>query len=93
MKLKFILSDGKIKISNDFYVETENLDAALDDFFEEFLGGSDNQPEEMFWNAKIESDEDNIIVKWLDDPKNPQETINAVGDWFGQKIDDYVNWT
>lgn len=42
MKLKFIFPDGTIKISNDFYVESENQDAILEDFFVEVIQNQKN---------------------------------------------------
>ncbi len=90
MRLKFIFPDGTTKISNNFYVDEGDQEVILDDFINQFCGNNIDQIPK--WNADIDGDEDFITLKWLEYPQNINEVIDDIGDWFGQKIDDFESW-
>jgi hypothetical protein len=89
MKITFNLSTGS-KTSPTFTAPPEHV---VEDFWDEFLGGSDDQENELFWNCDVSGQDDEIIVDWFEDPADLQKMVDNLSKGLKTLLPPFGMWT
>ncbi len=89
MKLKFIMPDGLIKISNDFY-----FDATPEFFYYDHLCWESGELKKVFKKLKdFEYNDDFLTFWWNNNIFDVDIIIEAISDEVGMIIDKFEEWT
>lgn len=89
MKIIYHLSRGEYVMTSPTFKSPEPL--ILESFWDEEIGGDTDIGEEFF-NADLTSTDDDIEVRWFEDPQDPQATLDLISAHFGFKVPDFSTW-
>ncbi len=93
MRLLFIRNDsGDEEIISYFSSVFEELsEEKLDEFFDWL--GSDEADGEIFWEADVSMNNDNIIVDFFAWPEDPQRCVQVITSKLGVTLVPFYDWT
>lgn len=89
MKIIFSFADGSQKSSPEFMKPSEDI---VEFFWNEFLGGSEEQDAELFWNCEVSDDDDDIIIDWFVDPADHQKVVTNMEKGLIMFLPPYSSW-
>ena len=88
MKICFSFRNGISRQSPEFSRPSQEI---LDSFWDEYLGGAD-QDQELLWCADVSEDDGTILVHWYEEPRNAQKIIDEISRVLSVSIPGYSAW-